>query len=97
MFQAGLVQEVRHLLETGIPASAKPFEAIGYRHIIADIDSCIAQEETIRIIQRDTRRYAKRQMTWFRKQSDVTWFDGPGDSEEIKKKVHQFLKPLVNF
>jgi tRNA dimethylallyltransferase len=97
MFQAGLVEEIRHMLAVGIPSSAKPFEAIGYRHVIADIDSCIPREETIRIIQRDTRRYAKRQMTWFRKQREVTWFDGPGDSDEIKNKVHQFLKPLVNF
>ena len=97
MFQAGLVDEVRALLANGVPASAKPFEAIGYRHVIAGIDSSIPQEETIRIIQRDTRRYAKRQMTWFRRQSDVTWFDGPGDSDEIKNKVHQFLKPLVTF
>jgi tRNA dimethylallyltransferase len=97
MFQAGLVEEVRELLANGIPPSAKPFEAIGYRHVITNIDSCIPQEETIRIIQRDTRRYAKRQMTWFRKQSEVTWFDGPGDNEEIMNKVHQFLKPLVTF
>jgi tRNA dimethylallyltransferase len=97
MVQAGLIEEIRRLLASGIPASAKPFEAIGYRHFIADIDSSIPREETIRIIQRDTRRYAKRQMTWFRKQSDVTWFDGPGDSEEIKNTVRQFLKPLVNF
>src|SRR5262245_14938265 len=97
MSQAGLVDEVRALLASGVPASAKPLEAIGYRHVIAGIDSSIPQEETIRIIQRDTRRYAKRQMTWFRRQSDVTWFDGPGDSEEIKNKVHQFLKPLVTF
>jgi len=55
-----LVQEVRELLRKGIPSSAKPFEAIGYRHVIAHIDSCITNEETIRIIQRDTRRYAKR-------------------------------------
>ena len=97
MFEAGLVEEVRRLLANGIPSSAKAFEAIGYRHVIADIDSCIPQAETIRIIQRDTRRYAKRQMTWFRKQSEVKWFDGPGDSDEIKKKVHQNLKPLVTF
>jgi len=97
MFQAGLVEEVRELLESGIPPSAKPFEAIGYRHVITNIDSCIPRDETIRIIQRDTRRYAKRQMTWFRKQSEVTWFDGPGDNDEIKNKVHQFLKPLVTF
>src|SRR5262249_13278448 len=97
MFQAGLVEEVRSLLASGIPSSAKAFESIGYRHVILDVDSCIPREETIRIIQRDTRRYAKRQMTWFRKQSEVSWFDGPGDSEEIKKKVRQFLKPLVTF
>jgi tRNA dimethylallyltransferase len=97
MFQAGLVDEVRGLLRKGIPSSAKAFESIGYRHVLADVDSCMPREETIRIIQRDTRRYAKRQMTWFRKQSDVSWFDGPGDSEEIKKKVRQFLKPLVTF
>jgi tRNA dimethylallyltransferase len=97
MFQAGLVEEVRDLLANEIPPSAKPFEAIGYRHVITNIDSCIPPDETIRIIQRDTRRYAKRQMTWFRKQPEVTWFDGPGDNEEIKNKVHQFLKPLVTF
>jgi len=97
MFGAGLVQEVEQLLAGGIPSSAKPFEAIGYRHVIADLDSCIREEETIRIIQRDTRHYAKRQMTWFRKQPDVTWFDGPGDSDEIKNKVYQFVKPFVTF
>jgi tRNA dimethylallyltransferase len=97
MFEAGLVEEVRRLLASGIPPSAKPFEAIGYRHVIAEMDSSVAREETIRIIQRDTRRYAKRQMTWFRKQSEVAWFDGPGDSDEIKKKVHQCVKPLSTF
>ena len=91
------MEEVRELLSRGIPPSAKPFEAIGYRHVIADLDSAMAPEDTIRIIQRDTRRYAKRQMTWFRNQSEVAWFDGPGDSEEIKNKVRQFLKPLVFF
>ena len=97
MFETGLAEEVRSLLARGIPPSAKPFEAIGYRHVIADLDSCSSQQETIRIIQRDTRRYAKRQMTWFRKQADVIWFDGPGDSDEIKKKVYQFVKPFVTF
>jgi tRNA dimethylallyltransferase len=97
MFEAGFVDEVRNLLGRGIPASAKPFEAIGYRHVIQTLESCIPEEETIRIIQRDTRRYAKRQMTWFRKQSGVRWFDGSGDSEEIRNRVRQFLEQLVNF
>lgn len=97
MLDAGLIEEVLGLLARGIPASAKPFEAIGYRHVIADLDSSSSRQETIRIIQRDTRRYAKRQMTWFRKQADITWFDGSGDSDEIKNKVHQFVKPFVTF
>jgi tRNA dimethylallyltransferase len=97
MFEGGLVEEVRQLLANGMPASVKPFEAIGYRHVIADLDSCIPGDETIRIIQRDTRHYAKRQMTWFRRQPDVRWFDGPGDSDETKEKVYQFLEKLVNF
>jgi tRNA dimethylallyltransferase len=85
------------LLRQGIPPSAKPFEAIGYRHVIADLDSCSLHQETIRIIQRDTRRYAKRQMSWFRKQPNITWFDGPGDSDDIKNKVYQFVKPFATF
>jgi tRNA dimethylallyltransferase len=97
MMERGLVDEVRGLLARGIPASAKPFEAIGYRHVIADLDSCSPEEDTIRIIQRDTRRYAKRQMTWFRRQVNVTWFDGPGSTDEIKKKVYQFVKPFATF
>jgi tRNA dimethylallyltransferase len=97
MFKAGLVEEVRRLLASGLSPSVKPFEAIGYRQVIAGFDSCIPEEETIRIIQRDTRRYAKRQMTWFRKQPNVAWFDGPGDSDEIKNKVYQFVKPFVTF
>jgi tRNA dimethylallyltransferase len=97
MFDAGLIGEVRDLLARGIPPSAKPFEAIGYRHVLADADSCNPKEDTIRIIQRDTRRYAKRQMTWFRKQTDVTWFDGPGDDDAIKNKVRQFVQTIANF
>jgi tRNA dimethylallyltransferase len=97
MFAMGLVDEVRQLLANGIPRSAKAFEAIGYRHVLADLDSCIDREETIRIIQRDTRRYAKRQMTWFRNQPNVTWFDGPGDDEEIKNRARQFVQPFLKF
>jgi tRNA dimethylallyltransferase len=96
MFDLGLVEEIRQLLKQGIPPSAKPFEAIGYRHVLRHLDSSVPQEETIRIIQQDTRRYAKRQMTWFRKMADVTWFDGPGDSEEIKNKVRQFVEPILS-
>jgi tRNA dimethylallyltransferase len=97
MFDTGLVEEIKTLLAKGVPRTAKPFEAIGYRQVLADLDSCNPEDAAIRIIQRDTRRYAKRQMTWFRKQPNVTWFDGPGDSTEIKHKVRQFVENFLNF
>jgi tRNA dimethylallyltransferase len=96
MFERGWVEEIRQLIAQGIAADAKAFSAIGYRHILEQLDRCNYWDDTIRIIQRDTRRYAKRQMTWFRRQPNVNWFDGFGDDEQIKNRVHrsvQFLLP----
>jgi tRNA dimethylallyltransferase len=98
MFAAGFVQEVERLIAGGVSAGARAFGAIGYRQIVANLEGCNSREETIRIIQRETRRYAKRQMTWFRGQPGVTWFDGPGDDPEIRAKVHRFvLTALARF
>src|SRR5215831_18398508 len=97
MFKAGLVSEVRELLERGLPRDAKALEAIGYRHVLGYIDSCNRRDETIRIVQRDTRRYAKRQLTWFRRQADVKWFNGPGDNRDIKEMVRDFVQQLLTF
>ena len=94
MFEAGLVEEVRDLIARGIPRSAKPFGAIGYRHVLANLDQSNPWQDTILTIQRDTRRYAKRQLTWFRKQA-VAWFDGPGDNDQIKQQVHQAIQLVL--
>jgi tRNA dimethylallyltransferase len=93
MFQRGLVDEVRGLLARGVPPDAKPLGAIGYRHVLANLDNTGGWDDTIRMIQRDTRRYAKRQLTWFRRLANTTWFDGPGNNKEIKEEVHR----RVNF
>jgi len=97
MFKDGLVNEVRELLAAGVPRTAKALEAIGYRQVLFYIDSCNPREDTIRIIQRDTRRYAKRQLTWFRRQTDVKWFSGSGDDDKIKKAVHRLVQQLLIF
>jgi tRNA dimethylallyltransferase len=89
MFQDGLVDEVRGLLARGIPGDAKPLGAIGYRHVLANLDKACDWSDTIRMIQRDTRRYAKRQLTWFRRQAETNWFGGPGDNKAIKEAVHR--------
>lgn len=92
MFEAGLVDEVRGLLARGVPPDAKPLGAIGYRHVVSNLDKTTAWEDTIRVIQRDTRHYAKRQLTWFRKQVDTMWFGGPGENKTIKEQVHRKVK-----
>ena len=89
MFQDGLVEEVRSLLARGIPANAKPLGAIGYRHVVANLNNSCEWDDTIRMIQRDTRRYAKRQLTWFRRQAKTTWFGGPGNNKAIEEEVHR--------
>lgn len=89
MFKAGLVEEVRGLLLRGVPRDAKPLGAIGYRHVLANLDNTCAWDDTIRMIQRDTRRYAKRQLTWFRRQAQTAWFGGPGDNKAIEEEVHR--------
>jgi tRNA dimethylallyltransferase len=69
------------------PALTKPFEFIGYREMRAHIESGTPWPETIAAIAQATRRYAKRQLTWFRKEPDVHWFAGFGDDPEIVAAV----------
>ena len=66
MFRAGLIDEVRALLAAGIPKTAKPFEAVGYRQALAFIENRISLEQAIASTEQATRNYAKRQITWFR-------------------------------
>ena len=95
MFEMGFVEEVHSLIERGVPPSAKPMGAIGYRHIAQNAETGNAWNETIGMIQRDTRRYAKRQMTWFRKLPGTIWFDGFGDNPDIKEEVHRRIQLLL--
>jgi tRNA dimethylallyltransferase len=81
MFARGLVEEVRGLLERGIPEPAPPFRALGYRHVLRLLKGEIGRSEAVALTKTDTRQYAKRQMTWFRKMAGVAWFspdDDPG-------------------
>lgn len=88
MLRAGLRDEVEKLLKMGYGRELKPMQAIGYRHMIGHLLDYWTVEETERLLARDTRRYAKRQYTWFRK-SDIEWFDV--DSEElILKRIDAF-------
>jgi tRNA dimethylallyltransferase len=75
MLEAGLVEENRRLLEAGFRLDANPLRTIGYQEPIAYLEGEIAYEEMVRRLRRNTRRYAKRQLTWFRRRATYEWFD----------------------
>jgi tRNA dimethylallyltransferase len=99
MFDAGLVDEVRALLNHGLSRDAKPLGAIGYRHVLAHLDNLDGTgpwEDTMHMIQRDTRRYAKRQLTWFRRNPATQWFGGCGDNKAIEEEVHRWIETFLS-
>jgi tRNA dimethylallyltransferase len=75
MLGAGLLGEVQGLLARGVPRDAKPLGAIGYREMVEHLEGRITLAEAARRMARDTRRYAKRQMTWFRGDAGLRWID----------------------
>ena len=87
MFAGGLLEEVQAILGRGYPGSAKPFESHGYRQAIQFLNGELNLKQAVFYAQRNTRRYAKRQMTWFRQESGIEWFQGFGDQPEIQRAV----------
>ena len=83
MLRAGWVEEVRALINQGVPANAKAFQFIGYSELRACIEGGRKIEEARGQIQQATRRFAKRQLTWFRKEPDVHWLSGFGDDPDV--------------
>jgi len=90
MFERGLVEEVRGLLERGVAENAPPFRALGYSHVLRLLRGEVSREEAVASTKADTRHYAKRQTTWFRKMDDVAWFspdDGPALEEHVQNHL----------
>ncbi len=91
MVKAGVLDEVNRLLAKGWSPELKSMQSIGYRHMVDFIKGKVAWDETIRILKRDTRRYAKRQLTWFRKDPEIIWVE-PGNLQKIESLVEVFLQ-----
>ena len=87
MFDEGLTEEVRRLLDEGYRDDCKAFQALGYRYVLSVLRGELSQPEAIELTCRDTRRYAKRQMTWFRKEPGVSWIDSPGESRQALEQL----------
>jgi tRNA dimethylallyltransferase len=93
MFNGGLVEEVRHIIETlHISTNAKPFESLGYSQALAFVEGRISKYEAIASAQMETRRYAKRQMTWFRRDQNIRWFAEFGHQVSVQDDVVDYLR-----
>lgn len=83
MFENGLVEEVRHILSLGFAPTCKPFEALGYKQALQLIAGELTVHDAVFYTQRGTRQYAKRQITWFRRERDQHWLHGFGNDRAI--------------
>jgi tRNA dimethylallyltransferase len=95
MLAAGWLEEVKGLLQRGIPEAAKAFDFIGYRELRGVLRGEMKLEDARTAIQQATRRYAKRQMTWFRREKGVTWLNGFGDEERIHQEALETLRAAL--
>ena len=97
MFEGGLVEEVRHILSLGFPATCKPFESHGYKQALQLVHGELGPRDALFYAQRNTRNYAKRQITWFRREPGLVWLKGFGGEPEIREmaveQVRSFLQP----
>lgn len=90
MLDQGLLKEVKNLIKMGYPLDLKSMQSIGYKQMGMFIKGEVDWKEAVRLLKRDTRRYAKRQMTWFRKDIKMNWFEY-NDFDKAKDMIKDFL------
>ena len=90
-FARGIVGEVRGLLAQGVPPTARPFGGLVYRQVMEMLAGLRDEAATRALIAQENRRYARRQLIWFRKEPNLMWFDGPGERPETLIHVQEAL------
>ena len=95
IFAQGLIDEVRELLAAGVSRNAKPFESLGYKQALQVIEERLTPGEALAATQLETRRYAKRQLTWFRKEQGVHWLHGFGEEPEVQQHALALLSSEI--
>ncbi|MCC7123356.1 MAG: tRNA (adenosine(37)-N6)-dimethylallyltransferase MiaA [Acidobacteria bacterium] len=90
-FEAGLLDEMRAHLAAGVPETARPFTGLVYRQALEHLHGVRDEAATRALIAQENRRYARRQLIWFRKEPNLQWFDGPGESPDVQARVFQWL------
>lgn len=90
-FERGLLAEIRTLLARGIPETARPFGGLVYRQALEHLHGVRDEAATRALVAQENRRYARRQLIWFRKEPNLSWFDGPGESPATIDTAARFL------
>lgn len=90
MFEDGLIEEVKRLYESGLDLKSTAMQSLGYKEVIPYLEGNASLDETIELIQRKTRQFAKRQLTWFRHMPEIIWFDG--SPEHYEKNIQQIKR-----
>ena len=98
MLEMGLEQEIRKLLASGIPSKCTAMQAIGYKEFVAALDGLCTMEEAADEVRKSSRHYAKRQLTWFRRNKNIHWITrATGEStEEIINRARQVIRDFDN-
>jgi tRNA dimethylallyltransferase len=94
-FEQGLLDEIRMLLARGIPESARPFGGLVYRQALEHLHGVRDEAATRALIAQENRRYARRQLIWFRKEPNLIWFDGPGEAPPTIAAVTRLVAERV--
>jgi tRNA dimethylallyltransferase len=92
MFRSGLIEEVQALLANGASGEEKPFESLGYKQTIRYLRGALSLAEAISTTVIETRQYAKRQLTWFRRDSAIQWLHGFGDEAAVLNEAEQAVQ-----
>ena len=90
-FARGIVAEVERLLARGVPATARPFGGLVYRQVMEMLRGVRDEAATRALIVQENRRYARRQLIWFRKEPNLMWLEGPGEQTDTLSHVTQAL------
>ena len=92
MIERGFLEEVKGLMEKGYDSQLKPMQSLGYKQMVKFLSKEIEWSETVGEIKRDTRRYAKRQWTWFKADPEIRWRDESTDQKKVFLEIASFLR-----
>ena len=96
MFEQGLIEEVEGLLRSGCTGEEKPFESLGYKQALAYLRGSLTREQAVESTLIETRQYAKRQWTWFRRDPEIHWLKGFGDQPEVQQQASALIEAHVS-